>query len=177
MMMNPHGAPAKPTAGEVKAQAVPAAAAQTAAASEAPPTDAATLARSRTLRWLLWAAGTVALGLGLLGAVLPVLPATPFILLAAACYAKASPRLHQRMRQNAWIGAMVRDWEAHRSLTLRVKTVALLTMTLMLGASAWMLQARPVLLWMLLAGALLGIWMVGWLIPTRAPGARGDRAP
>lgn len=116
---------------------------------------------------LLWLAGTVALGLGLLGAVLPVLPATPFILLAAACYAKASPRLHQRMRANAWIGPMVRDWEAHRSLTLRVKVIALVSMTLMLGASAWMLQARPVLLWMLLAGAVLGFWMVGWLIPTR----------
>ena len=64
----------------------------------------------RAVRWLLWLAGTVALGLGIVGVVLPGLPTTPFVLLAAACYAKASPRLHRWLRAHRLFGPMVRDW-------------------------------------------------------------------
>ncbi len=127
---------------------------------------------TRPIRWLLWLVGTIALMLGLLGAVLPVLPTTPFILLAAACYARASPRLHQRMRNNRWIGPMLRDWERHRSLSRRVKIVALTMMTLTLGASFWTLQGRPWLQGMLVLFALMAVWTVAWYIPTRAKDTR-----
>ena len=123
---------------------------------------------TRPLRWMLWLVGSVSLVLGLLGAVLPVLPTTPFILLSAACYARASPRLHQRMRDNAWIGPMLCDWEQHRSLTRRVKVVALTMMLVMMTVSVWSLQGKPLLQAMLVLGAVLGVWMVGWYIPTRA---------
>eukprot|EP01136_Pigoraptor_vietnamica_P006151 Opistho-1_new@38729 len=54
-----------------------------------PAPDSATLHRSRVVRGLFWLAGSVSLALGLVGVVLPGLPTTPFVLLAAACYAKA----------------------------------------------------------------------------------------
>ena len=127
---------------------------------------------ARPVRWLLWLTGTIALGLGLLGVVLPGLPTTPFVLLAAACYARASPRLHQRMRENTWIGPMLRDWEANRSLTRRVKTIALVSMAIMVGASVWSLRTQPVLQVLLLVGGASGTWVVGWLIPTRGGPAR-----
>lgn len=98
------------------------------------------------MRWLLWLAGSVALVLGLIGVVLPGLPTTPFILLAAACYAKASPRLHGWLLNHRFLGPMVRDWEAHRSLTRRSKTVAQVSMVVMVGLSAWGLRERPVVL-------------------------------
>ena len=120
------------------------------------------------LRWVLWLAGTIALVLGLVGVVLPVMPTTPFILLAAACYARASPRLHQRMRDNAWIGAMLRDWERHHNLTRRVKVVALTMMGVSIAVSIWALQGKPLLQGMLVLGGVLGTWVVGWYIPTRA---------
>ena len=67
---------------------------------------------------LLTLAGGIALGLGLLGVVLPGLPTTPFVLLAAACFAKASPRLHQRIVANPLLGPMVRDNNAFISGTI-----------------------------------------------------------
>lgn len=133
-----------------------------------PTPDSATLHRSRTVRWLLWLAGSVSLGLGLIGVVLPGLPTTPFVLLAAACYAKASPRLHGWLLHHRFLGPMVRDWEAHRSLTRRSKTVAQVSMVVMVGLSAWGLRDRPVVLAIVLIAALIGVLVVA-RIPTRQP--------
>lgn len=118
------------------------------------------------MRWLLWAAGTLSLVLGLIGVVLPGLPTTPFILLSAACYARASPRLHHWLTQHRYLGPMVRDWEQHHSLTRRTKTVAQVSMMLMVSLSAWGLRERPVLLTVVLVAAAVGVWVVA-RIPTR----------
>ncbi|MCW5670248.1 MAG: YbaN family protein [Hydrogenophaga sp.] len=121
---------------------------------------------SRTVRWLLWLAGTVSLALGLIGVVLPGLPTTPFVLLAAACYAKASPRLHGWLINHRFLGPMVRDWEQHRSLTRRTKTVAIGSMLVMVGLSAWGFRHQPWVLAALLAAAAVGLVVVA-RIPTR----------
>jgi len=120
----------------------------------------------RALRWLLWLAGTVSLGLGILGVALPGLPTTPFVLLAAACYARASPRLHGWLRQHRLFGPMVRDWETHHSLSKRTKRFAQVSMLVMVSVSAWGLRERPVLLAVVLVAALVGVWVVA-RIPTR----------
>ncbi len=121
---------------------------------------------SRPVRWLLWLAGTVSLALGLIGVVLPGLPTTPFVLLAAACYAKASPRLHGWLLNHHFLGPMVRDWEQHRSLTRRTKTVAIGSMVVMVGLSAWGFRHQPWVLAALLAAAAVGLIVVA-RIPTR----------
>jgi uncharacterized protein len=121
---------------------------------------------SRTVRWLLWLAGTVSLVLGLIGVVLPGLPTTPFVLLAAACYAKASPRLYGWLLNHRFLGPMVRDWEQHRSLTRRTKTIAITSMAVMVGLSAWSFRHQPVVLGVLLAAAAVGLVVVA-RIPTR----------
>ena len=115
---------------------------------------------------LLVAAGLVALGLGLIGIVLPGLPTTPFVLLAAACFARASPRLHGWLTTHRYLGPMVRDWEAHRSLPLRVKWIAITMMGTMVLLSAWQFNGRPWLQGTVLALGLVGAWVV-WRIPTR----------
>ena len=123
-------------------------------------------ARARLKRAVLTLAGIVSLLLGLLGAVLPGLPTTPFILLAAACFAKASPRLHGWLVRHRWLGPMVRDWEAHHSMPLRIKWLASGMMVLMVGASAWHLAERPVVQAVVLVSGLIGCAVV-WRIPTR----------
>jgi uncharacterized protein len=125
-----------------------------------------TLHRSRTVRWLLWTAGSISLALGIIGVVLPGLPTTPFVLLAAACYAKASPRLHGWLLNHRFMGPMIRDWETHRSLTRRTKTMAQVSMVLMVGLSAWGFRHQPVVLVVLLVAAAIGVWVVA-RIPTR----------
>ena len=130
------------------------------------PTPAATLHRSRLVRFLLWLVGSLALLLGLIGVVLPGLPTTPFVLLAAACYAKASPRLHAWLLNHRITGPLLNDWERHRSLTRRTKTVAVVSMLVMCGFSIWTFQGRWGVQAVLLALALVGAWVV-LRIPTR----------
>jgi uncharacterized membrane protein YbaN (DUF454 family) len=115
---------------------------------------------------LLVAAGLVALGLGLIGIVLPGLPTTPFVLLAAACFARASPRLHGWLTTHRYLGPMVRDWEANRSLPLRVKWIAITMMGTMVLLSACQFNGRAWLQGAVLALGLVGAWVV-WRIPTR----------
>ncbi|WP_439112590.1 YbaN family protein [Hydrogenophaga sp.] len=122
--------------------------------------------RSRWVRGLLWLGGTVSLALAALGVVLPGLPTTPFVLLAAACYAQASPRLHQWMLNHRWIGPMLRDWERDRSLTRRSKTVAVLSMAVMVSLSIWSFRGRVAVQLVLLATAAVGAWVV-LRLPTR----------
>lgn len=117
-------------------------------------------------RALLVVTGLVALALGLIGIVLPGLPTTPFVLLAAACFARASPRLHHWLTQHRYLGPMVRDWEANRSLPLRVKWIAISMMGTMVLLSAWQFAGRPWLQGTVLALGLVGGWVV-WRIPTR----------
>ena len=85
--------------------------------------------RSRLVRGLFNAAGTLALGLGILGIFLPLLPTTPFVLLAAACYARGSERFHQWLLANPTFGPIVREWEDHRSLPYRTKITAIALMS------------------------------------------------
>jgi uncharacterized membrane protein YbaN (DUF454 family) len=118
------------------------------------------------LRWLLWAAGSLSLILGLIGVVLPGLPTTPFILLAAACYAKASPRLHAYLLNHRLTGPLLRDWETHRSLTRRTKTIAVVSMLVMVSFSIWSFRHRWIAQAVLVALGAIGAWVV-LRIPTR----------
>jgi uncharacterized membrane protein YbaN (DUF454 family) len=123
-------------------------------------------------RWARWRraaltlAGLLSLALGLLGVVLPGLPTTPLVLLAAWCFAQASPHLHAWLRQQRYLGALVRDWEAQRSLSLRVKWWACTLMLLMVALSLWQLQHWPWLAALVALAALLGCVVV-WRLPTR----------
>lgn len=75
------------------------------------------------LNWILTAIGWMCVGLALAGLMLPVLPCTPFALLAAACFSRSSPAAYQRLLTSPLLGPVLRDWQEHRAVTLRAKLV------------------------------------------------------
>lgn len=73
--------------------------------------------------------------LATVGVFLPLLPTTPFVLVAAACFARSSAKWHAWLLGNSIFGPMIRDWEINRCITARVKAVAILSMLLVGGCS------------------------------------------
>jgi uncharacterized protein len=76
------------------------------------------------LRVVYVSLGVVCVGLGVLGAVLPVLPTTPFLLLAAWAFAKSSARLERWLLEHPRLGPPIARWRATRAIPLSVKLVA-----------------------------------------------------
>ena len=105
--------------------------------------------------------GTVFLGLAALGIVVPVLPTTPFVLLAAACYLRASARLHDRLLRSRTFGPTIMAWQEHRAIPPRAKAVAIAMVILTFGLSIAFAVEPP----LLRAGlAALGVVLVVWLV-------------
>lgn len=84
------------------------------------------------MKHLLNVAGSVFLGLGIIGVFVPVLPTTPFLLLAAACYARGSRRLHAWLMSRPRLGEYIRRYREGRGIPAGVKfwTVGLLWVTI-----------------------------------------------
>lgn len=84
--------------------------------------------------------GILFVGLAILGAVLPILPTTPFLLVAAACFVKSSPTMHRKLLANKTFGPLIHDWQKYRSIPRKAKRISLLTMILSVCWSAFMLK-------------------------------------
>lgn len=92
--------------------------------------------RGTGIRILLIACGTLCVGLGFIGIFLPVLPTTPFLLLAAACYARSSRRFYHWLLNNRWCGRYIRNYREGRGIPLRQKTITIVLLWLAIGYSA-----------------------------------------
>jgi len=84
-------------------------------------------------RYLLIIAGTISLVFGVIGIFLPVLPTTPLLLLAAACYARSSQRFYNFLMNNKWFGTYIRNYSEGRGVPLKIKifTITLLWLTIL----------------------------------------------
>ena len=76
------------------------------------------------MKILLMILGSVALALGIIGAFLPLLPTTPFLLLAAALYFRSSPRLYEWLLSHPHLGEYIRNFRENKAIPLRVKIVS-----------------------------------------------------
>ena len=126
----------------------------------------------RTPRWqrALWlAAGAASLLLGFFGIFVPLLPTTPFVLLAAWCFARGSERCERWIVEHPRFGPLVRDWRERRAMPLRAKQAAIVMMALGSAWGWWLLPARWG--WLpALCCAAVAVWM--WRLPT-APSSGG----
>lgn len=124
---------------------------------------------SRLMRALFLWLGVVALLLGALGIVLPVLPTTPFVLLAAACFARGSERFHRHLLAHRIAGPIVRGWEEHRSMPPGVKPWAFGLMAVSFGVSLLLVPSAWHRLMLLGIAVVLAFFL--WRVPVRAADA------
>src|SRR4051794_23996191 len=122
---------------------------------------------SRLVRSIYLVAGFAALILAGAGVVLPILPTTPFVLLAAACFARSSKRFHDMLLANRVAGPIIHEWVEHRSIPRRVKRWVYLLLALSFSSSILVMPS----LWqkgmLALLGAVLALFV--WRIPVREP--------
>ncbi len=102
---------------------------------------------------LLWAlGGIVFVAIGAIGVVLPLLPTTPFLLLAAFCFARSSPKLHDWLMRHQTFGPLINNWEQYGSIDRRSKRIAIVVIlltpviTVMIGVPWWALASQLVVL-------------------------------
>jgi len=128
---------------------------------------------SPSVRAALVVAGSGFVLVGLAGIFLPVLPTTPFLLVAAACFARASRRFYNALLNSRLFGPAILEWHEHRAIAWRTKLTAIALMSLTLAASIVFFVENP---WLRLALALFGVALAAWLyrIPSRdAPDTPG----
>lgn len=123
------------------------------------------------MRTLLLVVGALAFVTGVAGVFLPLLPATPLLILAAACFARGYRPFHEWMLSHRWIGPMLHDWYVHRSLPYGTKAVAIVTMLVSFGLSITFFVRPP---WLKVTLALVALGLAVWLyrIPSRPRAAR-----
>jgi uncharacterized membrane protein YbaN (DUF454 family) len=102
------------------------------------------------LFWLF--AGLVFLTIGTIGVILPLLPTTPFLLLAAYCFTRSSPKMHRWLHSHPTFGPLISNWNQYGSIDRRSKIIAMIIilmtplMTLFIGVPWWALAAQLVIL-------------------------------
>ncbi|MFA5374189.1 MAG: YbaN family protein [Dehalococcoidia bacterium] len=89
------------------------------------------------MKKLLVLIGTICVALAILGMFLPVLPTTPFLLLAAVCYARGSKRFYRWLMTNRWCGQYIRNYREEKGIPLKQKLFSILLLWLTIGYSVW----------------------------------------
>lgn len=118
------------------------------------------LAASRRFGWLLL--GLAALALAAAGIVLPLLPTTPFLLVAAYAFARSSPRLHRWLMAHRLFGPMIHNWQERGAIPRKAKRLAVLMM-----AGAFALSLAMGLPWHVLAIQAVVLAGAGTFVLTR----------
>lgn len=116
--------------------------------------------RSRLLRYVLFAIGWLSVALGVLGIFLPVLPTTPFLLLAAACFARSSPRFYHWLVEHPRLGPWIRDYLDGNGIPLKAKVYAIGLMWLSIGVSCYLVPLPWARGFMLLSAVLVSIYIL-----------------
>jgi uncharacterized membrane protein YbaN (DUF454 family) len=114
----------------------------------------------KPLRVLFAALGCFFVVVGIVGIFVPLLPTTPFLLLASACFARSSARLHNWLRTHRTFGRLLRDWEDGKGIPLRAKILAIAMMWPSMIYSMFRVghPALKVMLFVIACGVTIYLW-------------------
>lgn len=110
--------------------------------------------------------GWVAVALGAIGVVVPGLPTTGFMVAAAACFAKSSPRFEQWVLDLPGVGKSVADYRSGLGMPKRAKVVAISMMTVAIAISAGLLVDNTAVRSTIVAAGVIGVWYIVRRVPT-----------
>lgn len=118
------------------------------------------LSKSLVVKYSLILCGLLLVLIGLVGIIVPGLPTTIFLILAAACFAKSSPSLHQRLLEHPWFGPIIENWNNDKSIPRRAKQLAIAMIAVSYGFTWYTLSN----LWLKLSIGLILVMVVIYLI-------------
>lgn len=116
--------------------------------------------RNPVVRYLLLGTGWLSVALGVVGIFLPVLPTTPFLLLAAACFVRSSRRVYQWLVEHPRLGPWLLDYLEGNGIPLKGKIYTLLTMWTSIGISCWLVPLFWARVGMLLSACLVSLYIL-----------------
>ncbi|MFQ2447521.1 YbaN family protein [Aeromonas caviae] len=111
-------------------------------------------------RWCLMALGWLAFATGIVGIVLPLLPTTPFMLLAAALFARSSPRFHGWLLAHPWFGPPILDWQQYRGIRRHARRRAIIFILISFSVSL-LVVPLPWVRWLLV---VIMVILLTWLM-------------
>jgi uncharacterized protein len=110
--------------------------------------------------------GLFFVGMGYLGAILPGLPTTPWLLLASYFFTRSSPRLEAWLRKTPYFGSLITDWEAHRGIRPRIKISAICMIVLVVGYTVLFSRAPIWVKYTAGSAASLGVFLILFVVKT-----------
>ncbi len=128
---------------------------------------------SRTMRLFLFFLGTLFVAIAVAGVILPVLPTTPFLLLATACYARSSDRFYNTLLNNRIFGPIIDDWHSNHCIRPKVKAVAISMIVLFIAFSA-IFVIKPPYLKITMGVVAIGVIIFIMSFPSVPKGERGN---
>ncbi|MFD1361192.1 YbaN family protein [Lentibacillus salinarum] len=108
----------------------------------------------------LMIAGSISLGLGILGIILPLLPTTPLLLLAAACYVRSSEKLYHWLITNKYFGSYIRNYRDGKGIPLKAKVTGVIVLWLAMGYSIVFIIPLPAVQILLAAIGSYFTWFI-----------------
>ena len=112
------------------------------------------------MRPLLFTLGWLLFGLGFVGVFVPVLPTTPFMLLALWCFSRSSDRFHEWLYTHKHFGPPLQSWQEHRVVPLKAKFIAV---SFMIGSLVYVFMFSSTPVWaqaLMLASMAFGAWFI-----------------
>ncbi len=147
----------------------------TSAAIGACPVAAESVARSLLARTVWFGVGWLAVALGAIGIVLPGLPTTGFMIIAAACFARSSPRFERWVLQLPGVGRSVADYRSGLGMPRRAKVTAVSMMVVAIAISVGLVLDNTALRIVIVVAGLVGTWYIIRRVPTSPPASLATR--